>query len=207
MWASCRAGRTIQSTEGRAASRLGALAISVQAARISGQTDWRSRSRQSLPCYTDISRSGGAPHGQANPTSCRPSWLLYARIVVDFAGWDMPVNYGSADCGASRAPRRRHVSIVSHMLALDLCRRGRHEAASRGSAGNDVSSSRTPGKCCSVPACSIRPAGDRRSHRLLLQRRQPPHREVNAGMADKRSASWMCAGTLLDTGANVTLES
>ena len=38
--------------------------------------------------------------------------------MVDFAGWDMPENYGSADRGASRVRRDAGMFDVSHMLAL-----------------------------------------------------------------------------------------
>ncbi len=88
--------------------------------------------------------------------------------MVDFGGWDMPVNYGSqieehhavrTDCG---------MFDVSHMCVVDL-RGANVRSFLRGLLANNVDKLQVSGKA--LYSCMLKPegTGNRRSDRVLFQ--------------------------------------
>ena len=76
--------------------------------------------------------------------------------MVDFAGWDMPVNYGSQIEEHHAVRRDAGMFDVSHMLALDLVGSGA-KAFLRGLIANDVAKLTEPGKA--LYSCMLNPEG------------------------------------------------
>ena len=139
----------------------------------------------------------------AKQTPLHATHVAAGARMVDFAGWDMPVNYGSQIEEHHVVRRDAGMFDVSHMLALDL------EGADatkwlRGLLANDVSKLRTPGKA--LYSCMLNPAGGVIDDLIVYYFSDDNYRiVVNAGTADK-DLSWM-RRNIADTGANVTLES
>lgn len=134
---------------------------------------------------------------------------LYATHVaagarmVDFAGWDMPVNYGSQIEEHHAVRRDAGMFDVSHMLALDLDGADA-EKWLRGLLANDVAKLRTPGKA--LYSCMLNRTGGVIDDLIVYYFSQDRYRiVVNAGTADK-DLSWM-RRNIADTGANLTLDS
>ncbi len=134
---------------------------------------------------------------------------LHARHVeagarmVDFAGWDMPVNYGSQI--EEHHAVRRHAGMfdVSHMLALDLAGA---EATPflRRLLANDVAKLTAPGKA--LYSCMLDEAGGVIDDLITYRFSDAEYRiVVNAGTADK-DVAWM-RQCIARWGSNVTLES
>jgi aminomethyltransferase len=123
--------------------------------------------------------------------------------MVDFAGWDMPVNYGSQIEEHHAVRRDAGMFDVSHMLALDL---DGPDATTwlRGLLANDVAKLREPGKA--LYSCMLNADGGVIDD-LIVYRFSPTSYRivVNAGTADKDLA-WM-RRRIAATAANVTLES
>ena len=59
----------------------------------------------------------------AKQTPLHAAHVAAGARMVDFAGWDMPVNYGSQIEEHHAVRRDAGMFDVSHMLALDLMRR------------------------------------------------------------------------------------
>ena len=76
--------------------------------------------------------------------------------MVDFGGWDMPVNYGSQIEEHHTVRRDAGLFDVSHMLAVDLEGTGVREFL-RLALANDVAKLRTPGKA--LYSCLLNEAG------------------------------------------------
>jgi aminomethyltransferase len=134
---------------------------------------------------------------------------LYARHVeagarmVDFAGWDMPVNYGSQIEEHHAVRRDAGMFDVSHMLALDLSGAGATPFLRRLLA-NDVARLRTPGKA--LYSCMLNESGGVIDDLIVYRFSEGEYRlVVNAGTADKDLA-WMRA-CIARWGSNVTLGS
>ena len=119
---------------------------------------------------------------------------LYATHVaagarmVDFAGWDMPVNYGSQIEEHHAVRRDAGMFDVSHMLALDLEGSGAR-AFLRGLIANDVAKLTEPGKA--LYACMLNDQGGVIDDLIVYFLSDTSYRiVVNAGTADK-DVAWI----------------
>jgi len=121
--------------------------------------------------------------------------------MVDFAGWDMPVNYGSQIEEHHAVRRDAGMFDVSHMLALDLAGSGA-KAFLRGLIANDVAKLTEPGKA--LYSCMLNPDGGVIDDLIVYFLSDTDYRVVvNAGTADKDMA-WM-QQQLAATGLAATL--
>ncbi|KON80334.2 glycine cleavage system aminomethyltransferase GcvT [Azoarcus sp. PA01] len=123
--------------------------------------------------------------------------------MVDFAGWDMPVNYGSQIEEHHAVRRDAGMFDVSHMLGLDL---EGPDATTwlRSLLANDVAKLHEPGKA--LYSCMLNPDGGVIDDLIVYYFSPTSYRiVVNAGTADK-DVAWM-RQRIAATGANVTLES
>ena len=122
--------------------------------------------------------------------------------MVDFAGWDMPVNYGSQIEEHHAVRRDAGMFDVSHMLALDLAGAG-SKSFLRGLIANDVAKLVEPGKA--LYSCMLTPEGGVIDDLIVYRFSDADYRiVVNAGIADK-DVAWM-RQRIAATGANVTLQ-
>ncbi|WP_038011919.1 glycine cleavage system aminomethyltransferase GcvT [Thauera sp. 63] len=139
-------------------------------------------------------------------TSSRQTPLHAAHVaagarMVDFAGWDMPVNYGSQIEEHHAVRRDAGMFDVSHMLSLDLAG---PEATIflRGLLANDVIKLTVPGKA--LYSCMLNEHGGVIDDLIVYRFGPSDYRlVVNAGTADK-DVAWMRA-RIAATSANVTL--
>ncbi|MBN8281580.1 glycine cleavage system aminomethyltransferase GcvT [Zoogloea sp.] len=121
--------------------------------------------------------------------------------MVDFAGWDMPVNYGSQIEEHHAVRRDAGMFDVSHMLALDL-EGADAKAFLRGLIANDVAKLVEPGKA--LYACMLNEQGGVIDDLIVYFLSDTSYRiVVNAGTADK-DVAWM-QQRLAATGAAATL--
>lgn len=121
--------------------------------------------------------------------------------MVDFAGWDMPVNYGSQIEEHHAVRRDAGMFDVSHMLALDL-EGADAKAFLRGLIANDVAKLVEPGKA--LYACMLNEQGGVIDDLIVYFLSDTAYRiVVNAGTADK-DVAWM-QQRLAATGAAATL--
>jgi len=113
--------------------------------------------------------------------------MLGARMV-DFAGWEMPLHYGS-QVEEHRAVRSAAgVFDVSHMLAVDISGSGA-QAFLRRLLANDVAKLKTPGKA--LYSCLLNQAGGILDDLIVYWRGDERFRLVlNAGTAEKDCA-WL----------------
>ena len=103
--------------------------------------------------------------------------------MVDFGGWDMPVNYGSQIEEHHAVRRDAGLFDVSHMLAVDLEGRGVREFL-RIALANDVAKLQTPGKA--LYSCLLDEAGGVVDDLIAYYFREDFFRlVVNAGTAAK----------------------
>ena len=110
--------------------------------------------------------------------------------MVDFAGWDMPVNYGSQIEEHHAVRRDAGMFDVSHMLALDLVGAG-SKGFLRGLIANDVAKLVEPGKA--LYSCMLTPEGGVIDDLIVYYLSDTTWRiVVNAGTADK-DVAWMQA--------------
>ena len=122
--------------------------------------------------------------------------------LVDFAGWDMPVNYGSQIEEHHAVRSDAGMFDVSHMLSLDLSGPDATPFL-RGLLANDVSKLSASGKA--LYACMLNPQGGVIDDLIVYRFNANEYRlVVNAGTADKDLA-WMRA-RVAASGANVTLD-
>ncbi|THF66273.1 glycine cleavage system aminomethyltransferase GcvT [Pseudothauera nasutitermitis] len=139
----------------------------------------------------------------AKHTPLHAAHLAAGARMVDFAGWDMPVNYGSQIEEHHAVRRDAGMFDVSHMLSLDLAGAGATDFL-RGLLANDVARLKTPGKA--LYSCMLNEQGGVIDDLIVYRMADDDYRVVvNAGTADKDLA-WMRA-RIAATGANVTLES
>lgn len=121
--------------------------------------------------------------------------------MVDFAGWDMPVNYGSQIEEHHAVRRDAGMFDVSHMLSLDL---EGTDATSwlRALLANDVAKLKAPGKA--LYSCMLNEDGGVIDDLIVYRLADNRYRiVVNAGTADK-DVAWM-RKHIASTGANVSL--
>jgi aminomethyltransferase len=110
--------------------------------------------------------------------------------IVDFAGWEMPINYGSQIEEHHVVRRAAGMFDVSHMLAIDLngCDA---QAWLRRLVANDVAKLKTPGKA--LYSCLLNPDGGVIDDLIIYFFTPTKYRiVVNAGTAAKDLA-WMQA--------------
>ena len=122
--------------------------------------------------------------------------------MVDFAGWDMPVNYGSQIEEHHAVRSDAGMFDVSHMLALDLTGAGATDFL-RTLLANDVAKLKTPGKA--LYSCMLNERGGVIDDLIVYYFAPDEFRiVVNAGTADK-DVAWM-RKQIAARGANVSLE-
>ena len=133
---------------------------------------------------------------QTNPsqtlrrTPLYDSHALLGAKLVDFAGWEMPIHYGSQIEEHHVVRRAAGMFDVSHMLAIDLTGPG-SQAYLRKLLANDVAKLKQPGKA--LYSCLLRPDGGVIDDLIVYFFTLETYRiVVNAGTADKDLA-WMQA--------------
>ena len=108
--------------------------------------------------------------------------------MVDFGGWDMPVNYGSQIEEHHAVRREAGLFDVSHMLVVDLAGLGSRAFLERAVA-NDVAKLTTPGKA--LYTCMLNDSGGVVDDLIVYFFAEDDFRlVVNAGTADKDLA-WL----------------
>ena len=138
----------------------------------------------------------------AKQTPLHAAHVAAGARMVDFAGWDMPVNYGSQIEEHHAVRRDAGMFDVSHMLALDLAG---PDATSwlRGLLANDVAKLKNSGKA--LYSCMLNERGGVIDDLIVYRFSDADYRiVVNAGTADK-DVAWM-RQRIAATGANVTLQ-
>lgn len=142
----------------------------------------------------------------STPSKYTPLYAAHVAAgarLVDFAGWDMPVNYGSQIEEHHAVRTDAGMFDVSHMLSLDLSGPDATPFL-RGLLANDVAKLSEPGKA--LYACMLNPQGGVIDDLIVYRFSANEYRlVVNAGTADKDLA-WMRA-QLAARGANLTLDS
>ena len=123
-------------------------------------------------------------------TPLHASHALLGAKLVDFAGWDMPIHYGSQIEEHHAVRRDAGMFDVSHMLGIDLTGPGSQDYL-RHLLANDVAKLTLPGKA--LYSCLLREDGGVIDD-LIVYYFSPEHYRivVNAGTADKDLA-WMQA--------------
>ena len=102
--------------------------------------------------------------------------------MVDFSGWDMPVNYGSQIDEHHAVRRDAGMFDISHMLAVDLLGTGARELLRRALA-NDVDKLQSPGRA--LYSCMLNHAGGVIDDLIVYARDDAGFRLVlNAGRAE-----------------------
>ena len=108
--------------------------------------------------------------------------------IVDFAGWDMPLHYGSQIEEHRRVREAAGMFDVSHMLAVDVAGAGARDFLQRVLA-NDVARLAAPGKA--LYSCMLNEAGGILDDLIVYAREGGTYRVVvNAGTAEKDLA-WL----------------
>ena len=138
----------------------------------------------------------------AKQTPLHAAHVAAGARMVDFGGWDMPVNYGSQIEEHHAVRRDAGMFDVSHMLALDLA--GPDATAwLRGLLANDVAKLKDSGKA--LYACMLNERGGVIDDLIVYRFSDADYRiVVNAGTADK-DVAWM-RQRIAATGANVSLQ-
>jgi aminomethyltransferase len=121
--------------------------------------------------------------------------------MVDFGGWDMPVNYGSQIEEHHAVRRDAGMFDVSHMLAVDLRGAGARDFL-RYALANNVDKLSVPGKA--LYSCLLSPAGGILDDLIAYFLREDAFRiVVNAATADK-DVAWFKA-LITDRAATLSL--
>ena len=115
-----------------------------------------------------------------------PLYTTHVRLggkLVDFAGWDMPLHYGSQVEEHHQVRRDAGMFDVSHMLAIDLEGAGAHDLLHKLIA-NNVGKLTVPGRA--LYSCMLNPQGGVIDDLIVYFFRTDFYRVVvNAGTADK----------------------
>ncbi len=118
--------------------------------------------------------------------------------MVDFAGWEMPLHYGSQIEEHHRVRRDAGMFDVSHMLAIDLTGAGAR-AFLRRLLANNVDRLQLPGKA--MYSCMLRPDGGVLDDLIVYYLREDWFRiVVNAATAEKDLAWMQAQGEGADIG-------
>lgn len=124
----------------------------------------------------------------AQQTPLHATHVAAGARMVDFAGWDMPVNYGSQIEEHKAVRTDAGMFDVSHMLGLDLQGSGA-KAFLRGLIANDVAKLQEAGKA--LYSCMLNPEGGVIDDLIVYFLSDTEYRiVVNAGTADK-DVAWM----------------
>ncbi len=155
-------------------------------------------------CFTTLRSLKIRPevHPVSRQTPLHAIHVAAGARMVDFAGWDMPVNYGSQIEEHHAVRRDAGMFDVSHMLALDL---EGPDATTwlRGLLANDAAKLKEPGKA--LYSCMLNPNGGVIDDLIVYYFSPTSFRiVVNAGTAEK-DVAWM-RQRIAATAANVTLE-
>lgn len=127
--------------------------------------------------------------------------LASGAKIVDFAGWDMPLHYGSQLEEHHQVRRDAGVFDVSHMLCVDVTGQGAQVFLQRLLA-NDVAKLKTPGKA--LYSCMLNHEGGVIDDLIVYYFAPDSYRiVVNAGTADK-DVAWM-RKQVAQSGANVDI--
>jgi aminomethyltransferase len=122
--------------------------------------------------------------------------------MVDFAGWDMPLHYGSQVGEHHTVRRDAGMFDVSHMLAVDIRRSGARTFLRRLMA-NNVDKLAVPGKA--LYTCMLRPDGGVIDDLIVYFFAEDDFRiVVNAGTADKDLAWLSACADGLDAELSIT---
>ncbi|WP_018605830.1 glycine cleavage system aminomethyltransferase GcvT [Uliginosibacterium gangwonense] len=123
--------------------------------------------------------------------------------IVDFAGWDMPIHYGSQLEEHKSVRQDAGMFDVSHMLPVDISGAGAFAFLQRLLA-NDVARLKEPGKA--LYSCMLREDGGILDDLIVYGFATDDYRiVVNAGTADK-DVAWMRAqAAKMPGGGNVTI--
>ncbi|HEX5127620.1 MAG TPA: glycine cleavage system aminomethyltransferase GcvT, partial [Rhodocyclaceae bacterium] len=125
--------------------------------------------------------------------------------MVDFAGWDMPIHYGSQLEEHHLVRRDAGMFDVSHMLIVDITGAGAN-AFLRRLLANDVDKLKEPGKA--LYSCMLDENGGVIDDLIVYFFTQNFYRVVvNAGTADKDLAWMRKQAASMPAGGNVTIES
>jgi aminomethyltransferase len=115
-----------------------------------------------------------------------PLYKTHVRLggkLVDFAGWDMPLHYGSQVEEHHQVRRDAGMFDVSHMLAIDLEGAGAHDLLHK-LITNNVDKLTVPGRA--LYSCMLNPQGGVIDDLIVYFFRPDFYRVVvNAGTADK----------------------
>ena len=141
---------------------------------------------------------------QSTPLKMTPLNAAHRALgahMVDFGGWDMPVNYGSQIEEHLAVRQAAGMFDVSHMLAIDLHGVHARSLLSRALA-NDVAKLATPGKA--LYACMLNEAGGVIDDLIAYYFREDMFRlVVNAGTADG-DLRWLTElNTRFDSGVTI----
>ncbi|MCL2657735.1 MAG: glycine cleavage system aminomethyltransferase GcvT [Betaproteobacteria bacterium] len=129
--------------------------------------------------------------------------LAAGAKIVDFAGWDMPLHYGSQLEEHHQVRRDAGMFDVSHMLPVDVSGAGAQAFLARLLA-NNVGKLRVPGKA--LYSCMLQEDGGVIDDLITYFFAPDDYRiVVNAGTAEK-DVAWMRTQAA-KTGANVTITS
>lgn len=137
----------------------------------------------------------------AKQTPLHAAHLVAGARMVDFAGWDMPVNYGSQIEEHHAVRRDAGMFDVSHMLSIDLSGPDATPFL-RQLLGNDVIKLKEPGKA--LYSCMLNTEGGVIDDLIVYRFGDSDYRiVVNAGTADK-DVAWM-REQIARRAANVSL--
>lgn len=139
----------------------------------------------------------------ARQTPLYPLHLAAGAKIVDFAGWDMPIHYGSQLEEHKRVRSDAGMFDVSHMLPVDVTGAGARDFL-RHLLANDVARLTIPGKA--LYSCMLNPAGGVIDDLIVYHFAADDYRiVVNAGTADG-DVSWMREqARRLPGGGNVSI--
>ena len=123
--------------------------------------------------------------------------------IVDFAGWDMPIHYGSQLDEHKLVRADAGMFDVSHMLPVDVDGAGARDFL-RHLVANDVAKLKTPGKA--LYSCMLKADGGILDDLIIYRFADDDYRiVVNAGTADKDVAWMREVARSLPGGGNVNI--
>jgi len=140
----------------------------------------------------------------AKQTPLYPAHVAAGAKIVDFAGWDMPIHYGSQLDEHKQVRADAGMFDVSHMLPIDVTGAGA-QAFLQHLLANDVAKLVEPGKA--LYSCMLNHEGGVIDDLIVYYFAADDYRiVVNAGTADKDLA-WMRSQASRTHGGNVTITS
>jgi aminomethyltransferase len=139
----------------------------------------------------------------AKQTPLYPAHLAAGAKIVDFAGWDMPIHYGSQLEEHKQVRADAGMFDVSHMLPIDISGAGAQTYLQKLLA-NNVAKLTEPGKA--LYSCMLKEDGGILDDLIVYFFAADDYRiVVNAGTADKDVAWMREQASKLPGGGNVTI--